>query len=668
MKSIYKYFYILPTCLLLAGTFVECKNNDVVSSDEYPVYNGDDLGLTFNNDTITLKVWCPTAEAVKLRLFRTDRKDSAPYSEVDLKRYAEGVWSTVLGKETKELYYTLSAKVDGAWRPQVPDPYAKAVGTNGIRGQIINPAEANPEGWDDDKSPEVKAFNDMVIYELHIRDFSIHPESGMKNKGKYLAFTERETKTPKGTVTGVDHLVELGVTHVHLLPSFDFLSIDESRPDRAQFNWGYDPQNYNVPEGSYSTDPSDGAVRIREFKAMVKALHDAGIGVIMDVVYNHTGRVEGLSFDALVPGYYYRYWEDGSLGNASGCGNETASEKPMMRKFMIESLKYWMEEYHIDGFRFDLMAVHDITTMNEIEKTLRSIRSDVYIYGEGWTADNSPLPENKRALKSATYRMPGIAAFSDEIRDGLKGSWSHHDSRGFVGNMSLLRESVKFGIVGATEHEWVDYDRVNNSKAPWALEPWQCIAYVSCHDNHTLFDKLTFAHPDATPEEIEKMHILANTVVLTSQAVPFLHAGADFMRSKDGEENSYKSADSINQINWDRKQEYAEVFQAYKDLIALRKAHPALRLGSADEVRARLKFLPSDTTVIAYRIDAPEGDSWSEVFLAFNGGHADKQTDLPPGSWNLAWQGSRTANSNKRYEGSISVPHKGSIIAYKERE
>lgn len=668
MKYTYKYLSFIPVYLIVASIFVECKNNDIVSSDEFPVYDGQDLGLTFKDDTIALKVWSPPAEAMKLRLFRTDKKDSAPYSEMGLKREAEGVWSALLGKETRGLYYTLSAKVDGEWRPQVPDPYAKAVGTNGLKGQIINPAEVNPPGWSDDRSPAVESFTDMVIYELHIRDFSIHPGSGMKHKGKYLAFTERGTQTSKGTSTGVDHLVELGVTHVHLLPAFDFLSVDESKPEKPQFNWGYDPQNYNVPEGSYSTDPSDGAVRIREFKAMVKALHDAGIGVIMDVVYNHTGKVEGLSFDALVPGYYYRYWEDGSLGNASGCGNETASEKPMMRKFMIESLKYWMEEYHIDGFRFDLMAVHDITTMNEIEKALRSIRPDVYIYGEGWTADNSPLPENKRALKSATYRMPGIAAFSDEIRDGLKGSWSHHDSRGFVGNLSLLRESVKFGIVGATEHEWIDYDRVNNSKAPWALEPWQCIAYVSCHDNHTLFDKLQIAHPDASLEEIKKMHILANTVVLTSQAVPFLHAGVDFMRSKDGEENSYKSADSINQIDWDRKQEYAEVFKAYKELIELRKAHPALRLGSADEVRARLKFLPSDTTVIAYTIKAPEDDSWSEIFLAFNGGHADKQTNLPPGSWTLAWQGSGAISGNRQYERSISVPQKGAIIAYKKRQ
>lgn len=648
---------------------VSCDNVDkVTNSDPFPAYQGSDLGLTFSESDISLKVWSPPAEALKLRLFRTDRLDSAPYRELDMKRYEDGVWQVLLDNSAQASYYTLSAKVDGKWRPEVPDPYAKAAGTNGLRGHIVNPAEANPMGWENDKSPELKSVNDIVLYELHIRDFSIHPESGLQNKGKYLAFTERGTRTPKGSTTGIDHLVEMGVTHVHLLPSFDFLSVDESRLDVPQYNWGYDPQNYNIPEGSYSTDPSDGVVRITEFKAMVKALHDAGIRVVMDVVYNHTGRVEGLSFDALVPGYYYRYWENGEMGNASGCGNETASEQPMMRKFMIESLLYWVKEYHIDGFRFDLMAVHDITTMNEIEKALRAVRPDIYIYGEGWTAGDSPLPENKRALKKHTYRMPGIAAFSDDIRDGIKGSWSHHESRGFVGNVSLMRESVKFGIVGATEHEWIDYDRVNNSKAPWALQPWQCISYVSCHDNHTLLDKLSIAHADAPMKDLIKMHILANTIVLTSQSVPFVHAGAEFLRTKDGVENSYKSADAINQLDWGRKDTYPEVVKAYRDLIALRKAHPAFRLGSAEAIRERLTFLPSDTTVIAYTIKAPDEDVWAEVFVAFNGGHADKETKLPPGKWQLAWYGSGLLEKQRAAQGSVSVPEKGAVIAYKERD
>ncbi len=659
-------FLFMVLYAIIAANMWHCSAPETDSMEQYPVYKGNDLGLIFQGSRATLKVWAPTAEELKLRLYELDLGGSAAHT-IAMKRSEQGVWAHTFAPEHQGMYYTLSAKIDGAWRPEVPDPYAKAVGANGLRGHIVNPAEANPDGWEEDKAPPLAGFEDIIIYELHVRDFSIHPESGMEHKGKYLAFAEKGTTTPEGIVTGIDHLVEMGVTHIHLLPVFDYLSVDESRLDEPQFNWGYDPQNYNVPEGSYSTDPSDGRVRIREFKTMVKALHDAGLRVIMDVVYNHTGRVDGLSFDALVPGYYYRYWEDGSLGNASGCGNETASEQPMMRKFMVESLKYWMEEYHIDGFRFDLMAVHDITTMNEIKKTLHAIRPDVYIYGEGWTADNSPLPENMRALKAHTYRMPDIAAFSDDIRDGIKGSWSHHTSRGFVGNVGLLRESVKFGIVGATEHEWIDYDRVNNSKAPWALEPTQCIAYVSCHDNHTLFDKLSISHPDAPIEEIIQMHILANGIVLTSQAVPFLHAGVEFMRSKDGEENSYKSSDGINRMEWERKLRYAEVVQAYKDLIALRKAHTAFRIGNADEVRARLKFLPTDTTVIAYTIDAPDNDPWKRVFVGFNGGHDNKPVALPGGQWSVAWYGSKTAVAMKPIENEVFVPQKGMVIAYQER-
>lgn len=660
---------LLFTLLASAAFFAGCTNSEVVDEKEkFPAYEGNDLGLIFSDEAARLKVWSPQAESVLLRLYEDDQPKTDPFREMELAKSDRGTWEVEIGEELLGKYYSLSAKIDGTQRPEVPGPYAKAVGTNGLRGHIVNPAEASPEGWENDASPPLSDFSEIVIYELHIRDFSIHPQSGMEHKGKYLAFTEKGTATPGNIVTGIAHLREMGVTHVHLLPAFDYLSVDESRLDEPQFNWGYDPQNFNVPEGGYSTNPSDGAVRIREFKSMVKALHDAGIRVVMDVVYNHTGKVEGLSFDALVPGYYYRYREDGTLSNASGCGNETASEKPMMRKFMIESLKYWVEEYHIDGFRFDLMAVHDIATMNAIEKELRTIRPDIFLYGEGWTADDSPLPENKRALKKYTYRMPGIAAFSDEIRDGLKGSWSREDSRGFVGNVSLLRESVKFGIVGATEHEWIDYDRVNNSNAPWAREPQQCIGYVSCHDNHTLFDKLKIAHPDALHGDIRKMHILAHTIVLTSQGVPFIHAGAEFMRTKGGEENSYKSPDEVNRIDWGRKEEHAAVVTALRDLIALRKAHVGFRLGSAEEIRARLKFLPSDTTVIAYRIDCPDSDPWAEVFVAFNGGHSDKETEIPDGNWHVAWHGWALADNQEKFSGAIKVPEKGAVILFKPRD
>lgn len=647
-----------------AALLISCQSFQTpMHPDEYPVYEGNDLGLQFSEQGAVLKVWSPPAEFVKLRLYDTDDPEAAPFREIRMEKKSRGVHSVKLTSEDFGSYYTLAAVIDGKERPEVPGPYAKAVGTNGLRGQIINPSEENPEGWEDDAPPPATAPADMVIYELHIRDFSIHPESGAEHKGKYLAFTESGTTGPDGISTCIDHIKSLGVTHVHLLPAFDFLSVDESDPETPQFNWGYDPQNYNVPEGSYATDPSDGAVRIREFKAMVKALHDAGLRVIMDVVYNHTGKVEGLSFDALVPGYYYRYREDGSLSNASGCGNETASERPMMRKFMIESLKYWTEEYHIDGFRFDLMAVHDIATMNAVDSALREIRPDIFLYGEGWTADESTLPESKRALKKYTCRMPGIAAFSDEIRDGLKGSWSRHDSRGFIGNVGLLRESVKFGTVGAVEHKGVDYDRVNNSHAPWASEPGQCIAYVSCHDNHTLFDKLSLAHPDAAPHRIRDMHILAHAAVLTSQGVPFIHAGAEFMRTKGGEENSYKSPDEVNRLDWVRCAEQAETVQVFRDLIALRKSLPELRLGAARDIRDRLEFLPSDTVVIAFTVRAKDPGGAPSVLVAFNGGHEDKTVDLSEGEWEIFFSGSALAEKKQTVKGAVTVPEKGTLIA-----
>jgi pullulanase len=634
--------------------------------EAYPVYEGDDLGIRFSDDTIHAKVWSPSAEDLQINIYPDDAAGDRT-SEHKLIKGADGVWAISLPQSYSGQYYTFQARHDGKWGDEVPGPDAKAVGTNGKRGQLIDPSMQNPSGWEQDTSPELKSARDIVLYELHIRDFSIHPESGHTHKGKYLAFTERGTKTPAGIATGVDHLVEMGVTHVHLLPAFDFLSVDESKPDVPQFNWGYDPQNYNVPEGSYSTNPADGAVRIREFKAMVKALHDAGLRVVMDVVYNHTGRTEGLSFDALVPGYYYRQWEDGTYSNASGCGNEVASDRPMVRKFMIESLKYWVEEYHIDGFRFDLMAIHDLETMRQIEKELDAIKPDIFLYGEGWMADKSPLPEKDQSLKKYTFKIPAIAAFSDDLRDGIKGHWSEHTSKGFASGNSDLRESVKFGIVGAIDHPGISYAYVNNSDSAWALEPVQCIGYVSCHDNHTLYDKLQIANPGAEEEEIIKMHILSNSIVLTSQAVPFLHAGVEFLRTKQGVENSYQSPDSINQIDWSLKSTHSDVLESYKALISMRKAHPGFRMGSADLVREKLRFLDTGDHLVAYQISAPAEDSWESIFVVFNGSPEPSPVDLPGGTWLMAWSGSAPYSGASSQSGKAVVPGYGMLVLYQPR-
>ena len=630
---------------------------------EYPVYSGSDLGLSFNDEGMTVKTWSPKADEVVLLIYDFDL-DSEPIEEFAMEREENGVWVKNVSADYKGKYYTLRASIDNSIRDEVPGVYAKAVGRNGRRAQFVNPAEAQPQGWEGDKAPKYEDMqpNDFLVYEVHVRDFSISESSGMENKGKFLAFTETGTTNSKGKATGVDHLKDMGVTHVHLLPSFDFFTVDETQLDEPQYNWGYDPQNYNVPEGSYSTNPADGSVRIREFKAMVQSLHKAGIGVVMDVVYNHTSRTEGLSFEELVPGYYYRQWNDSTLSDASGCGNEVASDQPMMRKFMVESLKYWMEEYHVDGFRFDLMAIHDIKTMREIEEELRAINPNVLLYGEGWTAGDSPLPSKDRALKASTYEIPGIAAFSDEIRDGLKGHWSSHESKGFVSGNSGLKESVKFGIVGGIDHPQIDYEKVNNTDTAWAAEPHQCMVYVSCHDNHTLYDKLKIANPEASEEEIRQMHLLSNFVVLTSQGVPFLHAGVEFLRTKNGVENSYKSPDEINQINWEAKTEFGSHVERYKELITLRREHSSFRLSSADEIRQRLKFIDTPDGIIAYEIAAPEDDEWKRVVVAFNGTGEMADFPFPSGEWDLVYP---SYNLKVDFlKGKIS-PYSGYILAEK---
>ncbi|MCA1762956.1 MAG: type I pullulanase [Flavobacteriales bacterium] len=578
-----------------------CEENreENMSFSDYPIYDASDLGLVFNAKDIRYRLWSPPAQKVKLNLYKSDL-GGEPFDVIPAKKSLQGTWLAKINRKHYGEYYTVQVMINDEWRAEVPGPYARAVGANGARGQIINPQLAKPKQWARDRSPDLVSFRDILLYEVHVRDFSIH---------------------------------EMGVTHVHLLPVFDFATVDETQSDSAQYNWGYDPQNYNVPEGSYATDAHRGQVRIEEFKSMVQALHRAGLRVVMDVVYNHTSRIDGLSFEETVPGYYYRQWEDGEYSNASACGNEVASERPMVRKFMIESLKYWVEEYHIDGFRFDLMGIHDIKTMKAIEKELRAIKPDIYLYGEGWTAAKSPLAAEKSALKSHMDKMPGIAAFSDDIRDGIKGHWAEHTSRGFVGGNTSLRESVKFGAVAATDHPQIDFKAVNKAKAPWALSPDQCIAYVSCHDNHTLYDKLKIANPQATEAEVQKMHVLSNAIVLTSQAVPFLHAGVEFLRSKNGVENSYQSPDSINQIDWSLKAKHANTVEVYQNLIAMRKAHPAFRINTAEEIGERIRFVETQPEVLAYTIEAPPADSWKKVLLIFNGSGGEQVLNIAGESW-----------------------------------
>ncbi|HWD87127.1 MAG TPA: type I pullulanase [Mucilaginibacter sp.] len=626
---------------ILASIFIlvlSVSFKQLPSYDNYPVYPGNDLGAKWSPAQTTFKIWSPTAAAVKLRLYTAGDGGKTMHS-LSLEKAKDGVWEKIVKGDLKDQYYTFQAQINGRWLKERPDIYAKAVGVNGKRGMIVDLRSTNPIGWAKDKKPNQKNFTDIVIYELHVRDLSESPNSGIKHKGKFLGLTETGTKSPEGASTGLDHIKSLGVTHIHLLPSFDYNSVDETHPD-AKFNWGYDPLNYNVPEGSYSTNPYDGNVRIKEFKEMVQKLHANGLRVILDVVYNHTSDTSS-NFNQFVPGYFYRHTDKGAYSNGTGCGNETASERPMMRKFMIESVCYWAKEYHLDGFRFDLMGIHDIETMNDISAALHKIDPTIFIYGEGWTAGNTPLPEDQRAVKKNASKLDKIAVFNDDLRDGIHGGWGNVKDKGFVSGQSSLAESVKFGIVGSVEHSQVDYSKVNYSKAPWAAEPYQTINYASCHDDNTLWDRLKISNPNASEADLIKMDKLSNAIVLTSQGVAFLHAGAEMLRTKNGVANSFESPDSINELDWSRKTKYKAVFDYYKGLIALRKHHPAFRMPSAEMVRGHLHFMDSgDPGVIAYQLNNnANGDQWKNVIVIFNGNGSDKKIIIPPGNWKMAADG-----------------------------
>lgn len=649
--------------LLLFMPFV-CLSQ--MNNQDYPVYKRNDLGVSYSPEKTAFKIWAPTASAVKLILYKTGDGGEV-VSTVSMNKEQQGVWQTQIAHDIKNLYYTFQVQKDGKWLAETPDIYAKAVGVNGKRGMVVNMVETNPINWKNDKKPPLKNFTDIIIYESHVRDFSISKYSGIKYKGKFLGLTETGTKNADGLSTGLDHLKELGVTHIHLLPSFDFNSIDESKDESHAYNWGYDPLNYNVPEGSYATNPYDGRVRITEFKQMVQALHVNGIRVILDVVYNHTSNRQA-PFNQFVPDYFYRLNADGSYSNATACGNETASEKAMMRKFMIESVAYWTREYHLDGFRFDLMGVHDIETMNQVSDTLHKIDPGIFIYGEGWTAGASPLPENVRAVKKNTYKLNKIAAFSDDIRDALRGPFDKVKEKGFVSGANGTIESVKFGIVASTQHPQIDYKKINHSNAPWAAEPYQAISYVSCHDDNTLYDRLIIANPDASEAGLIKMDKLSQTIVLTSQGVAFLQSGAEMLRTKQGVANSYNSPDSINEIDWSRKSKYRNVFDYYKSLIALRKHHPAFRMPTTEMIQQHLQFIDTeDPLLLAYQINNhANGDHWKDILVLLNGNKVDKTIQIPQGNWIVAVDGNNVNEKGiKQLASKVTVPATTAFILYK---
>ena len=615
--TIYKFVLMVA---MVAISLVSCKTeNQGIAIPQTPLEE-----CVYKGNKTEFSVWAPSAEAAQLKLYKS-ASDKEAFMTMDMKLGKDGLWKAVVKDDLKGSFYTFQVQNNGQWLDETAGIAAKAVGVNGWRGAVIDWNETDPEGWAQDKSPEIKP-SDIIVYEMHHRDFSIHETSGVSNKGKYLALTEEGTKNPDGLSTGIDHLKELGVTYVQLLPSTDFITVDEEHLENNQYNWGYDPFNYNAVEGSYSTDPFNPVTRIKEFKQMIQSLHKAGMRVILDVVYNHTTDASKTGFERTMPGYFYRMREDGTFFNGSGCGNETASEQEMFRKYMIESLEWWMREYHIDGFRFDLMAIHDIETMNIISERLHAIDPAVVIYGEGWAAMAPAFPEDKIALKVNTHMLDKIGAFSDNIRDAVRGPLGCENA-GFMDGVAGNKANVEFGIAGGVQHPQVSVER-------WTNNPLQHVSYVSCHDDHCLRDRLEEATKASEAERLAMVK-LAQTAVYTSQGIPFIFNGEELYRHKQGVKNSYNKPDSINAIDWAYKTQYKDLVDYYAALAAIRHEHPGFCLGDAELVREKLQFIEvDDPCVVAFRIKDLVGiDPARSLTVLLNGSKKAVKIDIPAGNY-----------------------------------
>ncbi|PFM55875.1 type I pullulanase [Bacillus cereus] len=633
----------------------------VIRSEEFDnsfYYGGNDLGNIYTPQHTKFRLWAPTASEAKLVTYK--KWSDKIGTEINMQQGEKGTWITELKGNQKGLFYTYKVKIGDKWTEAV-DPYVRAASVNGDKGAVVDLEETNPKNWKANKKPKFKNPEDAIIYELHVRDLSVQPESGIKHKGKYLGVTEKGTKGPEGVKTGLDYIKDLGVTHVQFLPIFDYASVNEETLNEPQYNWGYDPKNFNVPEGSYSTNPYEPAVRITELKQMIQTLHDNNLRVVMDVVYNHMYNAAESNFHKLVPGYYYRYNEDGTFANGTGVGNDTASERKMMRKFMVDSVTYWAKEYNLDGFRFDLMGIHDYETMNEIRKGVNQIDPSIILHGEGWDL-NTPLAAELKANQKNAEKMKGIAHFNDNIRDGLKGSVFEDKDNGFVNGKQNMEDRIKKGITAG-----IDYD-TNSSTYQ---DPEQVLTYVEAHDNHTLWDKLELTNPGESEEVRKQMHKLSSSILLTSQGIPFLHAGQEFMRTKYGDHNSYKSPDSINQMDWLRRAAFHNEVDYMKGLIDLRKKYPAFRMTSAEQIKKDISFIDAPKNVVAYTIDGKGNGNKTEYFMvAHNANREAVDITLPSkGPWKVLVDG-KQAGSKTLYvvhDNKIKVPALSSFVLKSEK-
>ncbi|MBQ7857491.1 MAG: type I pullulanase [Oscillospiraceae bacterium] len=594
-------------------------------------YSADDLGATWTETATTFRVWAPTATNVKINLYETGDPSSPDLiDQVEMTADVNGTWVAKLEGNRHGVYYTYQVDVNGN-SVEACDPYARTTGVNGMRAMIIDLDSTDPEGWENDKDPHYDDnITDAIIYELHVRDLSVDASSGITNKGKFLGLIEAGTTNSQGKPTGLDYIKGLGVTHIHLLPSYDYATVDESNLAANEFNWGYDPKNYNVPEGSYSTDPYNGEVRVSEFKQMVKGLHDNGISVIMDVVYNHVYDAKGFCFNQIVPQYFSRVDPFGAYSAGSGCGNDTASERSMVKKYIVDSVTYWADEYHIDGFRFDLVGLIDTETVNAVVEEVHKTHPNVIFYGEGWTMSTTMTKEGyEMATQRNSDKTPNFAYFSDTIRDALRGPMTNNSQKGYASCGSGYASTIASCFKGTPS---------------WASSPTQTVNYASCHDNLALFDRITLCTKDYSLEDQVKMNNLAAAIVMTSQGIPLFQAGEEILRSKplpDGsyDHNSYKSPDSVNSLKWDHLNDpvYEDVYNYYKGLIAFRKAHPSLRMTTAQAVEENIKaIVDPNSTVLAFEIKGgANGEANDGMYVIFNSKEEAVSMDLPEGNWTI---------------------------------
>ncbi|MFT8314119.1 MAG: type I pullulanase [Clostridium sp.] len=608
-----------------------CNYFKLFSSEEFNgrFFTLDELGVMYHKNFSDFRVWSPAATSIDLLIYQNGDPSIYEIPRKFSMNEENGLWSITVNEDLKNHFYTYSVSVYGNTNETV-DPYAKSVGVNGYRGYILDLKETDPEGFHKDIYPNnIDNYTDAIIYEINIRDMSINPNSGIQNKGKFIGLTEENSKTSNHTPTGIDYLKFLGITHVQIMPIFDFsfVSVDEKNP--IKYNWGYDPENYNVPEGIYSTDPCDPVCRIKELKKMVYSMHKNGICVNMDVVYNHIFDYKNNCFEKIFPGYYFRYNDDNTLSNGSGCGNDTASEKLMMKRFIIDSVMYWAHEYHIDGFRFDLMGIHDVNTMNTLRHKLDTFKRKIMLYGEGWDLKTA-LDKAKKVMIPNATKTPKIGFFNDIIRDILKGNTFDRNDKGFISGKDNLENSLELSVIGCTNYS-------ENLNGPFS-SPVQSINYVTCHDNYTLWDKLQFTNRTESEELRIYRTKLALGIILTSQGIPFIYSGTEFLRTKEGIENSYNSPDYINWIDWNRKDKYMHVVNYIKELIFLRKNHPAFRMSSIEDIKDNVEFLknmPKNTVGFLIKNNA-NNDLWKNILVVYNSNDTSTEIQFPDyGDWNL---------------------------------